>query len=166
MRKEIEKKLWSIFVSVAMGMSLLFVFASSYPLTIRALGGLAGIGFVLLQFALRRKLAKRHLETMIDQVVMVIDGHASRDVLIAPSDAVINPKLVIAVMGGRVIVEDAWHGGVSVVPAPLPAWHWQKGVTYSGVLDFQRPFKLLIRNESDRPATVRVRVFVKRRRTC
>lgn len=163
MRREIEKKLSSIFVAVAVGMSLFFILASSYPLTIRALGGLAGVGLALLQFALRRKLEKRLV--IVDQVALVIDAQASRDVFLAPIDAIINPRIVIAVMGGRALVEDAWHNGVSVVPKPLPASHWQKGVTYPGVLDYQKPFKLLIRNESDRPSTVCVRVLDKRRRT-
>jgi hypothetical protein len=167
-RREIEKKLWSIFVAVAVGMSLLFMWASSYPFTIKVLGGLAGLGFVLLQFALRRKFANQRARTeiLVDQTVIVLDAQGSNEIFLAPNEAVINPRLVIAVLGGRVIVEDAWHAGVSVLPRPTPVSRWQLGVTYSGVLDYQRPLKLLIRNESSRPATVRARVFVKRRRTC
>ena len=165
MRKTYEQGLWSIFLAVSMGMSLLFMFASSYPLKTRALGGLAGLGFVLLQISLRRrhkKLGQTPDEIIVDEAVILVDGNGSGEIFLGTGRAIVNPRLVIQTAGGRVMVEDAWHEGVSVLSKPTPISHWRNGVTYPGVLSVLRPLKLLVHNESFRPATVRARVYTKR----
>jgi hypothetical protein len=163
-RRNIEKKLWSIFVSVAVGMSLLFMFASSYPLKTRALSGLAMLGFVLLQMSLRRRVARRniHLEVLIDEATIVIDGQGCGEIFLGAKVAFLNPRLTLTTLGGRTVVEDLWHDSLSVLAFPMTTLHWRLGVVYPGELSVQSPLKMLIRNDSNRPATVRARVYAKR----
>jgi hypothetical protein len=160
----IEKQLGRIFIVVAIGMSLFFVLASSLPIKTRALGIIAGVGLLLLQVSSRRQMSKRKrcLEVVADEATLIVDGQACGEIFLGTGKAFMNPRLVLTTLGGKVTVEDIWHESTSLLAAPMSASHWHYGVEYPGVLSVLRPLKLLIRNDSYRPATVRARVYAKR----
>lgn len=156
---------WLFLAAGTAGMALLFTILTSWSVSARLATAGTAVGVSLVWLSLWRRsvtVVRRTHEVVVCEESLVVDAESRGEVTLVPKHPVVNPKLIMSAHGRPVVVEDAWHEGVSVLASPKPVHHWRQGVVYQGILDEGRTLRVLFHNEGFTPARVSAHVVVPR----
>jgi hypothetical protein len=146
------KDLWLAFSAGVVGMALTFVLVSSTSSYKKAAILTAGTSLSIVGLAVWRHFRAHEVVLLRDNVLVAIESGA--DILFAPEEALLHPKLFLSSHGRPVIVEEIWRDGQPTLEGPSAITKWRQGVVYPGYLDASRPIKIRVRNEGFSPAVV------------
>jgi len=153
---------WLYVSAIATGSALMCMILTSWSTSVRIMVGVAGVGLALVALSQwKKKLRNEHVkEIVVDTASILIDAESRAEIVFGPVVATVNAKLIMSAHGRPVVVEDAWHEGVSVLSSPRAVLHWRHGIVYPGILDSGRTLKILLHNQGFTPAMVHAKIVV------
>jgi hypothetical protein len=146
------KDLWLVFSAGVVGMALTFVLVSSTSSYKKAAIVAGGVSLSAFGLAVWRHFRAHEVVLLRDNVLVAFESGA--DIVFAPDEALLHPKLFLSSHGRPVVVEQIWRDGQPTLTGPTAITKWRQGVVYEGYLDASRPIKIRVRNEGFSPAVV------------
>ena len=146
------KDLWLAFSAGVVGMALTFVFVSSTSSYKKAAILAGSVSIATVGLAVWRHFRAHEVVLLRDNILVAIESGA--DILFAPDEPLLHPKLFLSSHGRPVVVEEVWRDGQPTLTGPTAITKWRSGVIYPGYLDASRPIKIRVRNEGFSPAVV------------
>jgi len=146
------KDLWLVLSAGIIGMALTFVLVSATSSYKKAVILTAGVSLSAVGLAVWRHFRAHEVVLLRDNVLVAVESGA--DIVFAPDEALLHPKLFLSAHGRPVVVEQIWRDGQPTLADPTAISKWRGGVIYEGYLDASRPIKIRVSNEGFSPAVV------------